>query len=78
MSADLGRALGAIRRLGANADQPIGNRLRHLDAIVAAAEQERKRLTMQLGMDMAKYLMAEGIEPSGRPVGEILSERDVA
>lgn len=72
----MGYAIGAIRRIGADHESPIGNRLRDLDAILAAATEERKRLTMQLGMDMAKHLMAAGIQPSGRPVGEILESME--
>lgn len=76
MSGDFSRAIGAISRIGHDDNLPIGTRLRQLDSIIAAATSEQRRLSMQLGMDMAKALVARGIAPSGRTVGEILEHED--
>jgi hypothetical protein len=73
-----GAAFAAINALTDDAETPIGTRLRTLRHLAHAIEQAQFRLAAQLGADMAKHTAALGIQPSGRPVGEVLAEHEAA
>lgn len=69
------RAHTVINRLAdvADTDLPIGRRLELVRGIIANAQKAERKLLLQLGVDFAKHLAAEGVQPTGRPVSEVLS-----
>jgi hypothetical protein len=72
------RAHSVINNLGDTSvtDLPIGTRLVYLREIVDAAQKAERQLLMQVGCDLAKHMLALGINPTGRPVGETLKTLD--
>jgi hypothetical protein len=63
-----------IERIAADPDIPVGRKIETLDAIVKAADAARRRMLMQIGADLAKYMAANGHIPDGRTVGEHLAD----
>lgn len=64
---DAGYITSAIIDLAAS-DALIGKRMKDLDLIIHVAMRERHRLSMQLGVDVAKELFAAGVQPTGEPM----------
>jgi hypothetical protein len=54
----------------ASKERPLGDKLRVLRLWREQIERAECLLTMQLGVDAAKYLFAAGVQPTGGTVAE--------
>jgi hypothetical protein len=65
-----------IRRATTDPSIPIGTRVRRLRQLHEFAVSEERSAMLQLGAEAAKMMIEKGFRPTGRTIGEVLTEAE--